>query len=169
MDGPGPSTLAFQGPHAVKQYGGPIELTGGQGGYYHLGNPKGIDDLADDLMAGPKYAGVGRRKSVSQLDLAILRDLGWQPLYRVAEKDTGSKLDIKDLKDVSQASEDDRAQVDPDQLEEKKPDESGDDQGKDKGNLIDPGNLTLGNRNLSNLATPLANGVGVHGRGHRIG
>ena len=64
--------LAFYGPEAMSAFGGPTPLTPGVHG--HLG---GIGDVrfTDDVMNGTSIRR-GRRYGVSNLDLAILRDVG---------------------------------------------------------------------------------------------
>lgn len=116
LSGIPPDRIAFYGPYAKQQHGGPVLITGGDGGYYHLGNPKGADALADDLMSGATYSDVGRRKSISLLDLAILRDLGWQPIYRLKE-DFNKTTDFDQLKPVTGVGG--PATVDPEKLKKK--------------------------------------------------
>lgn len=74
---PGESTgnLYFFGAAAQAVYGGPVPLTFGS--YRHVGNAAGQvgGDLLLDLMNGVYFL-QGRRYTVSELDLAILRDVG---------------------------------------------------------------------------------------------
>ena len=65
----------FIGEQAQRQYGGPVPLTFGNPG--HLGNesPRPGGQLVSDVMNGITLFR-GTRYSVSQLDLAILQDLG---------------------------------------------------------------------------------------------
>jgi len=67
--------LYFFGAAAQAVYGGPVPLTFGS--YRHVGNAAGLvgDDLLLDLMNGVYFL-QGRRYTVSELDLAILRDVG---------------------------------------------------------------------------------------------
>ena len=64
----------FRGAAATAEYGGPVPLT--RDNLYHLGNdlPPG-DDLLDDVMNGVVNY-YGTRDYVSDLDVAILSDLG---------------------------------------------------------------------------------------------
>jgi hypothetical protein len=80
-----PGVLYFVGPSAVARYGGPVPLTSvGPGhplstqNFFHVGNPPGRPgaDLLPDLMNGMVFA-FGKRYGVSELDRAMLADLGW--------------------------------------------------------------------------------------------
>jgi hypothetical protein len=76
--------LYFTGTNAVSIYGGEVPLTNlgpndtsGEN-FYNLGNPEPGpgDDLLSDLMNGIVFQ-PGRRYELSELDLAMLADLGW--------------------------------------------------------------------------------------------
>lgn len=63
----------FNGAATVDLLGGPLELEfGGRQGIYHLGG-----DHGDDLINGSRFA-MGTRYNLSDIDLAILTDIGWQ-------------------------------------------------------------------------------------------
>lgn len=66
----------FTGGATQAVFGGPVHVTSEQNGeqYYHLGN-SASDPISADLMAG-YGAPLGTRYDVSNVDLAILRDLG---------------------------------------------------------------------------------------------
>ncbi|QDV33385.1 hypothetical protein [Tautonia plasticadhaerens] len=69
------SDFFFVGALAMDLYGGPVPLT--YGNIFHLGNPapRPGDDLIGDLMNGVVYYR-GTRYGISDLDLAILSDIG---------------------------------------------------------------------------------------------
>lgn len=69
------STLVFTGANAEAVYGGPVPLTFGN--YSHVGNSSPLpgDDLIQDLMNGVVYYR-GNRYEISDLDLAIMKDIG---------------------------------------------------------------------------------------------
>ncbi|MCF4130157.1 DUF4214 domain-containing protein [Methylobacterium sp. SyP6R] len=69
-------TAYFTGANAQAVYGGPVPVTTIKNGeqYYHLAN-SASDPLSKDLMGGTGLA-AGESRSISPLDLAILRDLG---------------------------------------------------------------------------------------------
>jgi uncharacterized protein YidB (DUF937 family) len=73
------NTLFFHGSNAIATFGGPVPLT--TGNFSHIGNPEGQPgaELLPDLMNGVTFS-TGTRYSVSNLDLAILADLGWNTL-----------------------------------------------------------------------------------------
>lgn len=82
--------LYFGGARAVGLYGAPVPLT--QGLYGHFGNwAQGAgSELAPDLMNGLAFVR-GDRYSISELDLAVLRDLGlpmWAAAAAVPEPGT---------------------------------------------------------------------------------
>ncbi|MBW3597285.1 MAG: hypothetical protein KY475_08425 [Planctomycetes bacterium] len=77
-------TLYFTGANAMSDYGDDVPLTtlgpddaSGEN-FYNLGNPEGRpgDDLLSDLMNGIVFQ-PGVRYELSELDLAMLADLGW--------------------------------------------------------------------------------------------
>ena len=77
--------LYFLGPRATAVYGGPVPLTSvgpsdplTSQNFYHLGNPAGRPgaNLLGDVMNGVVFS-EGTRYTVSNLDLAILADMGW--------------------------------------------------------------------------------------------
>jgi len=82
LDGSNKDTLFFNGSHAMDIYGGPVPLHSapkGMANFYHVGNTMGEGKfLASDLMSGMILV-TGARTLPSELDLAILYDLGWQP------------------------------------------------------------------------------------------
>jgi hypothetical protein len=67
----------FNGPAAVKLYGGPVPLARRSNNYHHVGdNVPSVDPLLRyDLMNGV-HMEYGRRYSISPLDMAILEDCG---------------------------------------------------------------------------------------------
>ena len=69
-------TAFFTGAAAQTVYGGPVPVTTLKNGeqYYHLAN-SASDLLSKDLLGGTGLA-AGESRSISRLDLAILRDLG---------------------------------------------------------------------------------------------
>jgi hypothetical protein len=81
--GGNPNVLYFVGPQAEARFGGPVPLYSvpstdprSISNYSHIGNPPGLpgDDIAD-LMNADEFYGV--RYPVSDLDLSILADTGW--------------------------------------------------------------------------------------------
>jgi len=68
-------TLVFTGANAQALYGGPVPIT--LGNYTHLGNndPLPGSNLISDLMNGVVYYR-GSRYTISELDLAIMKDVG---------------------------------------------------------------------------------------------
>jgi hypothetical protein len=95
----------FTGPHAVKEHGGPVVVTTNtpEENYSHLGNT--LSDATDPHTGGPDVMyGVsfdwGRRYEVSDLDVAILQDLGYHtkgPEVHIVEVGHPSWLDIHSL------------------------------------------------------------------------
>ena len=69
------TNLWFNGPNAVKVYGGPVPATYGDN--FHVGNPapRPGSDLIPDLMNGVVFY-YGTRYDISPLDLAIMKDVG---------------------------------------------------------------------------------------------
>ncbi len=69
-------TAIFTGTNAKAVYGGPVPVTTLKNGeqYYHLAN-SASDPLSKDLLGGTGLS-AGESRSISPLDLAILRDLG---------------------------------------------------------------------------------------------
>jgi hypothetical protein len=66
--------LAFTGPHAVATYGAGVPITFGYD--FHIGNSFGAGtDLQSDVMNGVALL-PGQRYDVSELNLAMLRDMG---------------------------------------------------------------------------------------------
>lgn len=72
---PAGNTLVFTGENAQAVYGGPVPVTFGN--YAHIGNndPLPGADLINDLMNGVVYYR-GTRYTISELDLAIMKDVG---------------------------------------------------------------------------------------------
>lgn len=72
----GPDSVWFEGPHAMDVYGGPLPVTTLHNGeaYSHLANTT-TEPLGADVMNGVALYG-GRSYAVSNVDLAILQDLG---------------------------------------------------------------------------------------------
>jgi hypothetical protein len=73
----------FTGSHAIREHGGPVVVTTNTPGenYGHLGN--NLSDATDPKTGGPDvmfgvYFKAGQRYEVSDLDVAILQDLGYQ-------------------------------------------------------------------------------------------
>jgi hypothetical protein len=92
--GGNPSVLYFTGPDAEALYGGPVPLTSlgaadktGEN-FYHLGNPAGRpgSNLLNDVMNGIAFANV----PPSNMDLAVLADLGWT--INIAQRNTTTRL-----------------------------------------------------------------------------
>jgi hypothetical protein len=67
----------FNGPAAMKLWGGPVPLAGTHNNYHHVcDRPQGPQaKLKDDLMNGVTFAN-GRRYEIGPMDLAILADCG---------------------------------------------------------------------------------------------
>jgi hypothetical protein len=84
------TNLYFIGQMAMSLYGGPVPLTFGNN--FHLGNasPRPGADLIPDLMNGVVFND-SNRYTISQLDLAILRDIG-VPLAPAAVPEPSSLL-----------------------------------------------------------------------------
>ena len=67
--------LFFNGPEAVRVYGGPVPLTPDH--YFHVGTDTGAgSDLQQDLMHAFADCSIGGRCHISRLNLAMLRDVG---------------------------------------------------------------------------------------------
>jgi hypothetical protein len=90
--------LYFSGNHAVAEYGGPVPLNSspkGVANFYHLGNSGGEGkDLVTDLM-GRHSALASGRTYPSDLDVAMLRDLGWAPPKQVSDRAVFQKPDLR--------------------------------------------------------------------------
>ncbi|GJE41419.1 DUF4214 domain-containing protein [Methylobacterium soli] len=87
-------TAVFTGAHAVAAYGAPVPVTTIQNGsqYYHLGSVSG-DAASAALMTGLGLP-AGTIRGVSDLDLAVLKDLG-APVLGAAttgSQDTGYQI-----------------------------------------------------------------------------
>lgn len=83
--GGNPAVLYFVGTTATGVYGGPVPLTSWGANhairdenFYHVGNQAGQpgSELIGDMMNGVEFR-PGRRYQMSNLDLAMLNDLGW--------------------------------------------------------------------------------------------
>src|SRR5262249_42987084 len=96
-----PSGAYFTGPHAEAVYGGPVPLTSSSTtqNYYHLGNtltdisrtPSTVQDpLTLDLMNGVVLF-FDYQYQISNLDLAVLRDVGYELNTYVADDFTGAR------------------------------------------------------------------------------
>ncbi len=84
-------TLYFAGPHSLELFGAPVPLSFGNHG--HIGNADGRDgaQLLGDLMNGESFSR-GTRYAISDLDLAMLADMGVPILGVVAEPPAAALL-----------------------------------------------------------------------------
>ncbi|TXN03426.1 DUF4214 domain-containing protein [Methylobacterium sp. WL103] len=88
-------TAAFTGPNAISAYGAPVPVTTIPNGsqYYHLGNASG--DAANAALMTGLGLPAGKIRGVSELDLAVLKDLGTPVLgaATTGNPDTGYQID----------------------------------------------------------------------------
>lgn len=98
-----PSGNAFNGPNSTARYGGPVPLIAGGDGSHWLEGIEGVSTwtgLVAEAAMDPTQ-NLGARKTLTQLDLAALQDIGWTltttnvPLPGDANRD--GKVDLTDF------------------------------------------------------------------------